>query len=301
MTSLHAKALIAGMRLTRRKQTFADVDKLHRSLGPRQRPENAVPPKQIRDHLIVECEELRGRPVYTLRPRTGRSAQHVLYFHGGAYVHQIQRDHWSFLDRLIARTGCTVTAPLYPLAPDHRYDDTISMVLATYKEKLGGVDPADQVLMGDSAGGALSLVLARALRDEGRPQPKEIVLLSPWLDITMTDPALDELDRHDPYLGIPGLREAGRLYADGLDPRDPLVSPINGELRGLGSLSLFVGTRDVLLADARRFRDNARAQRVPLEYVEYEGMFHAWMIANIPEARQASERIANLLTRGVQV
>jgi epsilon-lactone hydrolase len=286
------------MRLTRRKQTFADVATLHRSIESRQRPAEAEPPASVRRRHVVECEEIQERPVYTLRPRSGSSSRHVLYFHGGAYVHQIQRDHWSFLSRLVARTGCTVTAPLYPLAPTHRCDRTIAAIQAVYKEKFGDVPAGDQILMGDSAGGALALTLARSLRDEGRPQPKEIVLLSPWLDITMNDPAQRVYDRHDPYLGIPGLLEAGRLYAGGLDPHDPLVSPLNGNLHGLGSLSVFVGTRDVLLSDSRRLRLKADGEGIPLEYREYPGMFHAWMIANIPEARKAGARIAELVTRG---
>jgi len=296
-TSLHATLLIAQMRLMRTKRTFSDVDALHRSLGPRQQRENAVPPPAVRERLDVERTEVCGHPVYTLRPRAGGTSQHVLYLHGGAYVHQIQADHWKFFARLIARTGCSVTAPLYPLAPDNHYDDTIAMVQATYKEQLGAVAPHDQVLMGDSAGGGLSLVLARALRDQGRPQPKEIVLLSPWLDVTMSDPAVPDHDRHDPYLGIAGLREAGRLYAGGLDLRDERVSPLHGNLRGLGALSCFIGTRDVLLADSRNLFHKAAAQGVPLEYREYGGMFHAWVIANIPEARHATDRIAELVVR----
>jgi monoterpene epsilon-lactone hydrolase len=297
-SSLHAKAMIAAMRLTRRKQTFADIAKLHHSLEPRQRPADAEPPASIREQVLVSKQEIHDRPVYTLRPRRGYSSRHVLYFHGGAYVHQIQKDHWSFLARLVAETGCTATAPLYPLAPNHRYDETLAATKAVYKEKLSGLHSDDQILMGDSAGGGLALVLAQSLRDDGSPQPKEIVLLSPWLDINMSDPAQQEYDKHDPYLAIPGLLEAGRLYAGALNPNDPLVSPLNGNLQGLGALSLFVGTRDVLLSDARRFRAKAAAEGVPLEYWEYEGMFHAWMIASFPEAKKASARIADLITRG---
>lgn len=245
----------------------------------------------------MEREEILDRPTYTLRLRGASSSRHVLYFHGGAYVHQIQADHWSFLARLVTRTGCSVTAPLYPLAPNHHYDETIAMVQAAYKEKLGGLRPEDQIVMGDSAGGALALVLAASLRDEGRPQPKEIVLLSPWLDITMSDPAQEAYDKHDPYLAIPGLLEAGRLYAGSLEPTNPLVSPLRGDVHGLGTLTLFAGTRDVLLSDARRFRVKADSAGVPLEYWEYPGMFHAWMIANIPEAKRATARITELITR----
>ncbi|MGP3998646.1 alpha/beta hydrolase fold domain-containing protein [Streptomyces sp. 8N706] len=296
-TSLHAQAIIASMRLTRRKRTFADVGKLHESLAARQRPDDAVPPASVRNHVVVEREEILGRPTYTLRPRGASSSRHILYLHGGAYVHQIQTDHWSFLARLVTRTGCSATAPLYPLAPSHRYDETIAMVQSAYKEKLGRMRPEDQIVMGDSAGGALALVLAASLRDEGRPQPKEIVLLSPWLDISMSGSAQEAYDKHDPYLGIPGLLEAGRLYAGSLEPTNPLVSPLNGNVHGLGTLTLFVGTRDVLLSDARRFRIKADSAGVPLEYWEYPGMFHVWMISKIPEAKRATARIAELVTR----
>lgn len=290
--------MIAAMRLTRRKQTFADIAKLHKSLEPRQRPADAEPPAKVRERVLVTKQEIHDRPVYTLRPRRGYSSRHVLYFHGGAYVHQIRKDHWSFLARLVTETGCTATAPLYPLAPNHRYTETLAVIKAVYKEKLSGLHSDDQILMGDSAGGGLALVLAQSLRDEGSPQPKEIVLLSPWLDINMSDPAQRELDKHDPYLGIAGLLEAGRLYAGELDPNHPLVSPLNGNLQGLGALSVFVGTREVLLSDARRLRAKAAAQDVRLEYREYENMFHAWMLASFPEAKMASARIADLITRG---
>lgn len=296
-TSLRGKAAIASMRLMRRKQTFANVRKLHASFEHRQRPQDGAPPRSLRRRLLVAYHEVLGRPCYTLRPRSAQSAQHVLYLHGGAYVHQIEIDHWSFLKRLIERTGAAVTAPLYPLAPTYHYDDTIRMIRSCHHELLSGTDSQCQVIMGDSAGAGLAVVLARSLREEGRPQPKDVVLISPWLDITMSDPDQPELDRHDPYLAIAGLREAGRLYAGSLDPNDPLVSPINGNFDGLGRLSVFVGTRDVLLTDSRRLRVVAAEQGIPLGYHEYEGMFHAWVTADIPESRQAREQIAEIVTR----
>jgi monoterpene epsilon-lactone hydrolase len=296
-TSLRSRLLIGWLWLTRRKRTFADVGALYESIEESQRPAKQEPPGTVRRRLRVQRRQINGRPCYTIRPLAPASAKHVLYLHGGAYVHQIQRDHWKFIARLIGLTGCTVTVPLYPLAPSHHYDDTIAMVAATHREVLAVAPAADQVFMGDSAGGALALGLAQQLRDAGRPQPKEIVLLSPWLDVTMTDPALPALDARDPYLGVAGLAEAGRIYAGALDRRDPRVSPINGDPRDLGRLSLFIGTRDVLLSDARRFRALCEDAGVPLGYHEYDGMFHAWMLATIPEAERATRELARIVTR----
>ncbi|PRX44594.1 acetyl esterase/lipase [Prauserella shujinwangii] len=295
--SPQAAILLARLRLARRKRVYADLGTFHESIRENQRSDPARPPAWVHDQVSVRCTEVRGRPCYTLEPFRPARGKHVLYFHGGAYVHQILSDHWAFFVRLIERTGCTVTAVIYPLAPQHTCADTVPMVAAAYDEILGQVDPADQVLMGDSAGGALTLVIAESLEEAGRPQPKEVVLLSPWLDVTMTDPRQPELDRKDPYLAVNGLRAAGRMYADNRNPRDPRVSPLFGPLSALDRVSVFVGTRDVLLADARNLRDEAERRGVEIAYHEYEQMIHAWPLMSIPEGRDALERIASLVER----
>ncbi|WP_235998657.1 alpha/beta hydrolase fold domain-containing protein [Qaidamihabitans albus] len=295
--SMQALAFIVKLRLSRAKRTYADLDELYASIERSRRTDPARPPARVRREVSVSCTEVLGRPCYTFAPFARSSGRHVLYFHGGAYVHQIQNDHWWFLVRLVQRTGCTVTAPIYPLAPAHTCEQTVAMVKEAYDVFLGDRDPDQQVVMGDSAGAALTLALAESLEEAGRPQPKELVLISPWLDVTMTDPVLPELDRRDPHLAVAGLREAGWLYAGDRDRRDPVVSPLFGPLSALGRVSVFIGTRDVLLADARRLRELAEGRGVPIEYHEYQHMFHVWPIADIPEGRRAAERIAHLVTR----
>ncbi len=141
----------------------------------------------------------------------------------------------------------------------------------------------------------MTLVLAQEPRAAKRPQPANLVLLSPWLDITMRDPAIATIDRRDPYLSSPGLMEAGRLYAGSLDPCGPRLSPLFGELAGLGRISLFTGTRDVLYSDARRLRAEAARCGIDIDYIEYEDMFHGWMLQAIPEARQATRQLIDIL------
>lgn len=296
-TSLRGRMLIAALRLTRAGKPFSSAAALRESIRKSQQPARDRPPAALGRRHRVGCREIHGRPVYTIRPRAAGTSRHVMYLHGGAYVHQIQRDHWKFLSRLIDETGCTVTVPLYPLAPENHPRDTFSMVLAAHDTAFAGTASHDKVLMGDSAGGALALVLARALGAAGGVEPKEVVLISPWLDVTMTDPWARELDPSDPYLGVAGLTEAGRLYAGDLDRTDPLISPLYAPAATPGELSLFIGTRDVLLADARRFRTRCAAEGVALEYHEFAGMFHAWPLADIPEARRARGDLVRIVNR----
>ncbi len=121
------------------------------------------------------------------------------------------------------------------------------------------------------------------------------MLFAPWLDLTTTDPGIADRESHDPFLSGPGLREAARLYTDGLDQRDPRVSPLFGDLSGLAPISVFTGTRDVLLTDSRRLRDRIRATGADVDYEEYPGMFHGWILQNLPEARHATDRVSELV------
>lgn len=297
MVSMRARILLAQFWLTRRKRVFTDLGELHRTIRASQTPERAKPPGWLTDTFSVSRTDVGGWPCYTIRPERVTSEHHVLYLHGGAYVHEIEPEHWVFLARLTEYAQCAVTAVIYPLAPLHVHPEALRVTRAAYDELLGDLDREHRILMGDSAGGGLVLATAQRLAAAGESQPKEIIMISPWLDLTMTDPELPELDDRDPFLGIRGLVESARLYALDNDLRDPELSPLFGKLTGLGHLSVFIGTRDILLADAHNLLRRAQEQRVPLNFREYEGMFHTWMLDSMPEAKRATAELADLVRR----
>jgi acetyl esterase/lipase len=295
--SLRSRLVYTLLRIIRRKQRFASVAGLRAAIARDRRAGRVEPSRRMVRRLRVQCHELRGSPVYTLAPRREAGAGHVLYLHGGAYVFGIARQHWQFLARLVDRLGCTITVPLYPLAPEHTHEDALALAVRVYRDLARAVAPSELTLMGDSAGGGMSLALAQLLAGERLPQPAHVVLLAPWLDATMSDPATASLEPLDPMLAAPGLVEAGRMYAGRDDPRDPRISPLYGRLDGLAPLSLFVGTRDILLVDARRLRARAAAEGVPLDYLELDGMFHGWVVLPLPEAAQVVEQITAIVAR----
>ena len=87
-------------------------------------------------------------------------------------------------------------------------------------------------VLGDSAGGGLALAATRELVQRGEPTPGHMVLLSPWLDVTLSDPAIALI--HDPVTSpaIPALKVAGLIWAGDLSTSDPAVSPLYGSLDG---------------------------------------------------------------------
>lgn len=291
MASLESKAFILFLKLINKKSFL----KKQFDFGKFDFYKCLEPPKTLRTKCKVETRTIRGRNVFTLTPKQNNSGKHILYLHGGAYVQNFVRQHWTFLGALAESLHCSITAPDYPLAPKHTYKDAFEMVVPLYKELIQTVHPANLIVMGDSAGGGFALALAQFMRTENLPQPAQLFLLSPWLDITMKNPAIQEIDPLDPFLGIEGLQKAGRLYAGNTDPDSYLLSPINGPLEGLAAVYLFIGTRDILVADARRLRALMRERSLPLHYYEYEDMIHVWMLLNFPESKKAREEIVGLI------
>jgi epsilon-lactone hydrolase len=107
-----------------------------------------------------------------------------------------------------------VEVPLYGLAPQHTYREAYPLVHAVWRELTRETVPGGVALAGDSAGGGLALGLAQELiADAGARSPDRLVLLSPWLDLTLGNPRIADYARSDPWLARPGLVEVGRAWA----------------------------------------------------------------------------------------
>ena len=290
MPSLQSKAIVVLLRVMRWKRKSNRMRERVES-GDRTYTE---PSRALHRKHRVSKRDVNGHLVWTIAPKeAGR--KHIIYLHGGAYVNSFASQHWGFMTRLVDATGCTVTAPNYPHAPEYHVRDLFHFLLPLYAAVVAVAGSANVTVMGDSSGGGISLALVQLLRETGGEQPANVVLLAPWLDVTMSHPEIPVFDRIDPFLGYEGLKYAASLYATDVDPRDYLASPIYGSLAGLAPISLFIGTRDIFLPDCRRLRDKAVAEGVKLNYREYEAMLHDWMLITLPESKQALREIAEIV------
>jgi acetyl esterase/lipase len=254
------------------------------------------PTSKVKRFCHVQRYQLNDRNVFTLTPKNKPgSSKHILYLHGGAYIQCFNSFHWDFLAHLVETTGCTITAPDYPLAPTFTYKDAFEMVTILYRKLITITAPADFLLMGDSSGGGFALALAQEMRDEKIRQPEHIILLSPWLDVTLANPEIVSIDASDPFLERQSLNQVARLYSGDTDLNHYLLSPINGSLNDLGKIAVFAGTKEIMVADTRKLKKLAEASGVKLDYFEYEGMVHVWMLLNFPESRKAKQQIKNLI------
>lgn len=204
---------------------------------------------------------------------------------------------WTLVEQLLIKTRCTIVVPDYPLIPHSDYTNVYSFFDRLYSNLLAHTPHGNIIFMGNSAGGGIALGFAQKVRNEGKPQPAQIILNSPWLDITMSNPEIAEIDKRDKLLGINGLKMAGQAYAAGLEPTDFKVSPIYGDFSGLGQISLFIGTHDLFLADARKLKEKMGKQNIAMNYFEYPKMFHVWIaLTSLKESQHAINELAKLVS-----
>jgi monoterpene epsilon-lactone hydrolase len=295
--SLQARILELVFRLGRARKGFETPEGLRAAVAAA-RPAGSVPTRELRRHFCITESSCAGRPLFTLSPRDRVADLLVLYLHGGAYVYEISKAQWAMLGKILRRANAECAVPLYPLAPEHSCPETLAYALEAYRAVRAAAGGKKVVVLGDSAGGGLALALDRAVRTSGEPQPDGLVLISPWLDVTCADPRQDGAAHVDPLLAIPGLREAGRMYAGDLSPADPRVSPLFGDLGALPPTLVLTGTHDLLNADARRL--HALANSTLLTTSEYVGALHVFPKTLIPEAKRAVEEIASFFRRVAQ-
>lgn len=171
-------------------------------------PELTIP-KYISEEYVLKKEKFQKRNVYILSPKENGSGKVILYQHGGSYTTNLTSMYWDFLSDIVKDTGATIIIPDYPLTPTFYYKDVFDMMLPLYEEVLQKVGEEKLIVMGDSAGGGLSLALCQYAGEKGINQPNQLILISPWLDISMSNEIIDEVEKNDPLLNKDLLKLAG--------------------------------------------------------------------------------------------
>ena len=237
----------------------------------------------------TEWTEVAGMDAAWVTPLWRETSGTVLYLHGGGYALCSTETHRGMLSDLARSTGRRVLAVEYRKAPEHPFPVPIDDCVRAYGALLrSGVAPEDVVVAGDSAGGGLALALAQRLRATGTPQPRALVLLSPWVDLRLQGPSIRTNARYD-YVSAPLLRRFRDLYLQGADPSHPEASPALADFTGLPPMLVHAGGAELLVSEIRQLAARARAHGAEVELREWDGMIHAWhgFGAFLPEAREA--------------
>jgi len=246
----------------------------------------------------VKCEPVSagGVPAEWIVPPGAAEDRVILYLHGGGYVMGSINTHRAMVARIARASQAKALAIDYRMAPEHPFPAAIDDATAAYRWLLAqGYKPGKIVISGDSAGGGLTLATLIALRDAGTPLPAAGVPISAWADLEGTGASIKTRAATDPMVDLPGLSRMAKLYAGDHDLKNPLLSPIYADYRGLPPMLLQVGDAEILLDDSTRVADKAKAAGVEVELEAWDDMFHVWHVFAkiLPEGQQAIDRIGS--------
>lgn len=226
----------------------------------------------------------------------------LLYLHGGAYLLGSARTHRRMVSHIAREAGIRALVPNYRLAPEHRFPAGLEDAIAVYGALLAeGIPPRDIAIAGDSAGGGLTMATLMSLRDAGKPLPAAACLLSPWLDLAGGGETAVTRAHLDPWFRGTDMPGIVQRYCDPDEIRNPLVSPVYGNARGLPPLLIQVGDHEILLSDATRMTDLVSAAEGKVTLQVWPGMWHVWQyfVGQMPESIRAIRQIGEFLRRAL--
>ncbi|MGW4247627.1 alpha/beta hydrolase fold domain-containing protein [Nocardia sp. NPDC004722] len=294
MPSLLSRAVPVFLRITQANKPFITAEGARNHIRERSiRPQPYGPPRLLRPDVTIEVRVENGWPIYTLTPRSGATRGNVVYCHGGGWVNQVVRQHWELAADIAARAGTTVTLPIYPLIPYGTADQVIPVIAELVRANWRQY--GEVCLAGDSAGGQIALSTAVTLRDAEEPSVPRTVLISPALDLSLSNPEILTVQPDDPWLGRDGGLVLGEHWRGPLPITDPMVSPLFADFTGLGPLTVFSGTRDILMPDIRIMVEKAAAAGVEVDYHEVAELVHVYPLTPTPEAWRARRIIIDAL------
>ncbi len=232
----------------------------------------------------------------------------LLYLHGGAFAIGSPLSHRMITSALSKSCNVAVLAIDYRLMPEHRRKSAIADCQTAYRWILdngpAGPNAADEIIVaGDSAGGNLALMLSAWARDANIRRMDAVIAFSPSTDSTLANPSTVKNIATDPLLG-PGLGPPARmpvevktlavLIAALMNPRNPLISPLFGDLSNLPPTLVLASDCEMLFDDSVRYVNKARSQGSPVTLQVWPEMVHVWPMFQhiLPEARQAIDEVA---------
>lgn len=227
-----------------------------------------------------------GNMKYYVLNENSEEKKTVIYIHGGAYVSQILSFHWRFISKLAEETGYRVVVPIYPLIPYGNFKNAYRLLTELYKKYIKD----DVILMGDSAGGALCLGLYLYWHKLEYSLPDKIVAFSPWVDIGLKNPEIENLRKTDPFLNIPRLMVCAEYWADGTEYKDFRLSPMFGDTSCLRNVTVFSGTDEILYPDLMDFYSLIELNP-GCKLIVGEGMNHVYPLFPTPEAKKAFRQV----------
>lgn len=287
----------ATIRATQMKKPFESVENARKMLKVVMRDTEG--PHKGTDYSFrndVRTTTIQNATTYIVNDKADSQQRVILYLHGGAWVQDPIKKHFEYIDILADELDAKVIMPVYPKVPHATYKETFGLLTEIYINIIAQVEhPQQVIIMGDSAGGQIALSFAQYIKTLELEQPSHIVLISPVLDVTLSNPEAPAYEKIDPMLAIKGTQCFIELWTGDTPLTDWRVSPINGSLDGLGHITISIGTKETLYPDAVKLSNLLNEKNIEHDFLPGYNLFHIHPIFPIPERRQFLEQLKQII------
>ena len=241
----------------------------------------------------IKTKYYDGMKVFEMEPSKDKE-KYIMYIHGGAYIDNFSLFHWLFLKKISKKTGCGITAPNYLLLPKYTYKYSHDKVLNYYKNFSKKHDIKNVVLIGDSAGGGFVLALLQEIKKAKLQLPGKVILISPFVDAINVDKSMNFKDS---LVQAEAAVLAAIAWSGGDDLKLSQISPINGDLKGLPPIEIYLGTEEVLYKQCMNLYEKLKEENIDVTILVGNKMGHVYPILPIPEAKDAIKNIVEFIEK----
>jgi acetyl esterase/lipase len=220
----------------------------------------------------------------------------IMYCHGGASISGPSDLHWNSIGQIVKQTNIKAFLVDYPKAPEHQIIEINENIDTVYEHLISKYSPKNIILLGDSAGAMLLILLVQRLIKKSIPLPKSMILISPVLDASMTNPAIENIDKFDIMLSRKGVISAKTMCSGNICLQSDEISPIYGSFKKFIPTYLFTATHDIMYPDSELFIQKMRDENIPTHVHVGEGIPHIWAFLPVmSEAKKALNEIIDIL------
>lgn len=239
--------------------------------------------------------EINGQILHCLNWQPSNEFQPLLFYcHGGGFVQDLNGIHWRMLNHIIQQTGAAVFVPQFHILPQGNQGQAIVFLKEVYQWLPGkGVNQDRLVMMGDSAGANLLLSFFQNQQELLSGQIFDTLLISPWLDLTLVRPSLNELLQRDKVLNKAELRAWGQAWVGGNSPLN-----IKEALRPIGRLLIVYGEFEIFAEDIRYFSRKASLTGSQVCHLVGAGMQHNYPFFPYSDQNRVLSKMATFIKEG---
>jgi monoterpene epsilon-lactone hydrolase len=238
----------------------------------------------------ITSQSIEGVSCYWFTPSAFEDRKIIIYLHGGMFGLGSLQSHKAMVSHFASTLSSRILFVEYALSPERPFPGGLNDAYSVYRE-LARKFPDERIsIIGDSAGGGLSISLINRVMEDGLPLPAKVVMISPWLNLKCDTQSHETRKELDQILTKEMLLEYASYYAAGnWDEADP------GQLHftNFPPLLILVGSNEILFDDSRLFYEKIKTVQPTTRLKEYIGQGHVWLLVDI-EAESSQKALSDV-------